>query len=392
MTTEMFAIDVKGLRQLEEGRDVWRAPLELIANVFDEARGYEDRPRPTRCDILIEPIPGSRAHRYVVTDDGAGFQDESDVYTLFAPTPKRSNAEVAGRFNSGEKQLIATAKSAVVKTGKTTTTFERDQRTVTNHRTAHPGTMIECVMRWTQDEAEAVREAIRRCRPPQGLRVTLNGEVLPEPTPAYCTVRVSLPTVLLNEGVMRPTVRKTNVSVLLSETEPWIYELGIPVTPVGGEFRWALDVGQKIPMPQSRDVISQAWIDKCLGFVIEAASLDGHELLTEEDDGRGFVKQAMEHITNPTAIQAVIENVHGPDAVRRSSDAGANSRAELEGQRIVSGRTLGPKTRERLNQHGILPTSHFVYGNPSPPSYTGTEVGAPALVCPNCGTAVTQPH
>jgi hypothetical protein len=384
MTTEMFAIDVKGLRQLEEGRDVWRAPLELIANVFDEARGYEDRPRPTRCDILIEPIPGSRAHRYVVTDDGAGFQDESDVYTLFGPTAKRSNVGVAGRYNAGEKQFIATAKSAVVKTGKTTTTFENDTRTVTKHRTAHAGTVVDCVMRWTLTDVETIHAAIRRCRPPEGLTVTLNGEVLPDPTPAHCTVRVSLPTVLLNEEVMRPTVRKTNVSVLASnETEPWIYELGIPVQPVGGEFTWDLDVGQKIPTPQSRDVVAQTWMDLCIGRVIEAATLDGHTILSTEDAGKTFVKAALEHVTVDAAVDSVVDQVHGENAVRRSSDPVANAQAELSGKALISGKTLGPRFRKKLESSDRLPTSKTVYGGSTPPAESGGN--SSGRDCPRCG-------
>ena len=346
-TTEMFTVDPQGLRELEEGRAVWRAPLELVSNVFDEARGYEgagtvQRARPTRCDIVIEPVPGSRAHRYMVSDDGAGFLDESDVYTLFGPTPKRSNAAVAGRFNAGEKQLIAVAKTAVVRTGWSTTSFSNDRRTVKKHRTPHTGTSVECVMRWTVAEAEEVVEAIKRCRPPQGLTVTLNGETLPDVAEAHCTVRVSLPTTLLSDGhgSMRPTVRKTNVAVLTcpDETEPWLFELGVPVAPIGGEFRWGLDVGQKVPLPQSRDTVAQSWLDKCIGRVIEAALLDGHDILSTEDADRSYVKAALEHVQDPEAVDKAVDSIHGEDAVRRSSDPVANFRAELAGHTLVSGR------------------------------------------------------
>ena len=389
-TTEMFTVDPQGLRELEEGRAVWRAPLELVSNVFDEARGYEgagtvQRARPTRCDIVIEPVPGSRAHRYMVSDDGAGFLDESDVYTLFGPTPKRSNAAVAGRFNAGEKQLIAVAKTAVVRTGWSTTSFSNDRRTVKKHRTPHTGTSVECVMRWTVAEAEEVVEAIKRCRPPQGLTVTLNGETLPDVAEAHCTVRVSLPTTLLSEGhgSMRPTVRKTNVAVLTcpDETEPWLFELGVPVTKIGGEFQYGLDVGQKVPLPQSRDTVAQSWLDKCIGRVIEAALLDGHDILSTEDADRSYVKAALEHVQDPEAVDKAVDSIHGEDAVRRSSDPVANFRAELAGHTLVSGRTLGPKFRDALGRSDRLPTSKAAYGAPS----RSEPISSAGRMCPSCG-------
>ena len=384
-TTEMFTVDPQGLRELEEGRAVWRAPLELVSNVFDEARGYgdDDRARPTRCDIVIEPITGSRAHRYMVSDDGAGFRDSRDVYTLFAPTAKRSTVAVAGRFNAGEKQLIAVSKTAVVRTGSTTTTFENDRRTVQKHRTPHTGTSVDCVMRWTVAEAEAVVEAIKRCRPPQGLTVTLNGETLPSVAEAHAVVRVSLPTVLLSEGQMRPTVRKTNVTVLTcpKETEPWLFELGVPVTKIGGEFQYGLDVGQKVPLPQSRDTVAQSWLDKCIGRVIEAALLDGHDILSTEDADRSYVKAALEHVQDPEAVDKAVDSIHGEDAVRRSSDPVANFRAELAGHTLVSGRTLGPKFRDALGRSDRLPTSKAAYGAPS----RSEPISSAGRMCPSCG-------
>jgi hypothetical protein len=390
-TTEMFAVDPQGLRELEEGRAVWRAALEPVSNCFDEARGYEgvgtvQRARPTRCDIVIEPVPGSRAHRYMVSDDGAGFLDESDVYTLFGPTPKRSNVAVAGRFNAGEKQLIAVAKTAVVRTGWSTTSFSNDRRTVKKHRTPHVGTSIECTMRWSVAEAEEVVAAIKRCRPPQGLTVTLNGETLPSVAEAHAVVRVSLPTVLLSEGQMRPTVRKTNVAVLTcpNETEPWLFELGIPVAPIGGEFTWGLDVGQKVPLPQSRDTVAQSWLDKCIGRVIEAALLDGHQILNREDADRSYVKAALEHVQAPEAVDKAVDSIHGEGAVRRSSDPVANARAELAGHALVSGRTLGPSFRDALGRSERLPTSKVVYGDPTPDAGSSSSSGG-GRDCPRCG-------
>lgn len=116
MTKERFAVSAEGLRQLHAGRPPWTLVKELIQNAWDEA------PDATRCDVTIKP---RRAGTTVVTveDDGPGFAEISDAWTLMAETPKRADPTKRGRFNLGEKEIIAVARSARIETAGTTVSF-----------------------------------------------------------------------------------------------------------------------------------------------------------------------------------------------------------------------------------------------------------------------------
>src|SRR5438132_9807071 len=101
----MFEVDVAGLAELEGGKPPYRLAFEPIANVFDEFRGYEEgRKRPSYCAVTLVHSANPRGVLLTVADDGPGFSNERDIWTLFASTGKRSAAGVSGRFNVGEKQ------------------------------------------------------------------------------------------------------------------------------------------------------------------------------------------------------------------------------------------------------------------------------------------------
>ncbi len=390
----MFEVDLAGLRELEGGREPWRFAFEPLANVFDEARGYvEGRARPTWCAITIEWQSNPRGVLLRIEDDGAGFDNPADIYTLFGTTAKRSEPGVAGRFNAGEKQLIAAARCATVVTvpersAGTTVTFpiDGDERTIVHHRVPpRPrGTMVEALMPWSKAEAEAVRQALMMVLPPRGLRLTVDGVEVSGLT-VEATVRVTLPTVALIEGVLRGTERKTLVDVFNPLMgEPWLYELGIPVCSlVESEFRHSLNVLQKVPVPMSRDSVTPAYLHRLIGTVIEAAALDGKMLLGAEDDGAAHLKRSLDYVKRPEALRATVHAVYGEQAVRSSSDAMSNAVAAAQGRPVVSGRQFGTETRKRLEQDGLLPTAHAVYGDraSSTPS-TDSPVGE--VRCPHC--------
>ena len=93
----MFEVNVKGFAQLMAGRPKWHFVRELISNSLDEY---------SVSDITVELVKAPRIAYVTVTDNGDGFANLSDAYTLFAYTPKRKDAKVRGRFNMGEKDLI----------------------------------------------------------------------------------------------------------------------------------------------------------------------------------------------------------------------------------------------------------------------------------------------
>ena len=123
-----FEIDVKGFKELQLGRPKWSFVRELISNAMDEDI--------TVCTVDIAK-EGRKAATITVEDDGAGFDDLKDAYTLFAPTKKRIDPNVRGRFNLGEKELASIAKSMRIESTKGGVQFVNGKRSRTTGITRH---------------------------------------------------------------------------------------------------------------------------------------------------------------------------------------------------------------------------------------------------------------
>jgi hypothetical protein len=411
MTTQnhegAFAVDMAGLAEIEGGRDPHRLAFEPVTNVFDEYRGYGDpgRRRPTYCEVEVQQVRDTRSRMYLkVRDDGAGFDRAEDIWTLFAHTPKRVETGVSGRFNTGEKQLLAVAKSASIETvvdGRLVTVRfdpqEPNGRSVTRHRGAspRPGTWVIALMPWSVAEAQRVRIALAQMVPPEGLRYTVDGTVV-TPPPKTTAVSVTMPTVTLIDGVLRPTERKTIVEVY-PETMgvPWLFELGVPVCSIeDSEFPHSLNVMQKVPLGMGRDSVTPAYLSRLIGSVVEAAALDGTILLDEAAADAPHLKKSLDWVRRPEALGPVVEAVF-PDAVRTSSDAGSNAMAAASGKLLISGRAFTEATRRRIDSVGSLPTSRQVFGEQvdSARQTVGEMFGgggsSEQATCPQCGTKFT---
>ena len=400
MTTQQregtFAVDMAGLAEIEGGRDPHRLAFEPVTNVFDEFRGYGDpgRRRPTFCRVEVRSMEHSRDTMLDVRDDGAGFDRAEDVWTLFAHTPKRTETGVAGRFNTGEKQMLAVARNASIETvvdGRLVTVrFERKGREVIKHRTPNPrpGTSVLARMPWSKAEAGQVRLALAMVIPPDGLKYTVDGATI-VPPPVTVAVRVTLPTVTLIDGVLRPTERKAIVEVR-PETmgEAWLFELGIPVCSIADtEFPYSLNVMQKVPLGMSRDSVTPAYLNRLIGSVVEAAALDGTMLLDESAADATHLKRSLDWVRRPEALAPVAEAVF-PEALRTSSDAASNARAAIDGRTVISGRSLTEATRRRLGELDILPTPRQVYGEQVDTLREAAESQVREIKCPHCGEMV----
>ena len=338
-----------------------------------------DRKRPSFCAVTLKHSANPRGVVLTVADDGAGFANAKDIWTLFRSTAKRSAAGVSGRFNFGEKQLVALARQATIKTNNITVQFADGKREVTNHREkVVSGTIVEALMPWSLKDQEEVRAQLRAVLPPAGLAYSVDGQAVERPAPR-CTVSITLPTVILADGVMRESLRKSQVAVL-RETTSRLYELGLPVCELSElGFPWSLDVGQKIPLPVSRDAVSPKYLYRLIGCAVEQAALDGVALLTEEEQGAGFVKGALDWVREAAALKATVASLFGANAVRQSSDPIANARATANGAALIHGRWLGADTRRRLDECKAVPTAKEVFGGADNLQKPGRET------CPRCG-------
>ena len=81
-------------------RPPWQLLKELVQNVWDEA------PEATICRVEIRPAgTGEDLLSIRVEDDGPGFADIADAWTLMKHTPRRENPSQRGRFNLGETDI-----------------------------------------------------------------------------------------------------------------------------------------------------------------------------------------------------------------------------------------------------------------------------------------------
>ena len=386
----LFEVDAIGLREVIGGLDSWRHVIELVANVFDEYRGYNpNRKKPVFCEVSLTKS-GRNPAVLTVEDDGAGFDEVTDVWTFFRSTEKRDSATVSGRFNAGEKQLLAMAIEAEILTNNHTVIFKNGERKHTKHRTpVVAGTKITASFRWNFTEFEAAVQQLKSVIPPAGLRFVVNGELIESPK-LTATTRVTLPTVLLKDmdgvAALRQTRRATNVQVLETKGTPTLYELGVPICALDHEFPYSLNVEQKIPVPMTRDVVSKSYIERLIGLVLESTAMDGISLLTDDHADSTFIKASLGYITDKDALGKVTKDVF-PNAVQWSSDTQANAFATLEGLTVLPRGKFGRETIDRLKQNGILPSAYEQFGNKADKSREQGNANTVTKVpvhCPNC--------
>ena len=84
MSKNRFEVSTEGMALLHDGRPLWALVKELVANAWDE-------PSVTRCEVDIQPSERGLI-KVTAYDNGSGFTNIEDSYTLFAPTPKQRDA------------------------------------------------------------------------------------------------------------------------------------------------------------------------------------------------------------------------------------------------------------------------------------------------------------
>ena len=350
-----FEVDKQGLRKQLARKGLGFVLLELAQNAFDE-EGV------TRCEMTLEPIPGTRRYRVAVEDDAPeGFHDLSHAYTLFAESRKKDNPEQRGRFNIGEKLVIAVCDEAKITTTKGTITFDDNGRT---HRreSRKTGSIFEGTIPMKKAEYEEACELVMALIPPQHVETTFNGRPIPARAPLRST-EVVLPTQIADEeGYLRKAKRKTTLAVyepLPGET-PTLYEMGIPVVETGDA--WHIDIGQKVPLNSDRDNVRPAFLRAVRA---EAANLMA-DSLTPEVAADNWVSEALEdkRIEDKTVETVVTKRFGENRVIFDPSDPEANKIAASKGFTVIPPRAMSKDAWSRVKGLGTtLPAGQVT---PSP--------------------------
>ena len=351
-----FEVSRPGLAQLLERRgDDWPAFVvyELLQNALDADHA-------SSIDVEVHPVPGIARIEVVVRDDSPdGFRDLTHAYTLFAPSEKKANAELRGRFNLGEKLVIAVAREMEIVSTRGGVRFDEDGRhDLRRRRTA--GSEVRVLLSLPHDRATVLVDAARSILIPSSVALTLNGEVLPHCAPVS-HFTASLATVVADsEGVLRPTKRIARVEVFEPDPDlgPYLYELGIPVVPLDGD-RYSYNVLQKVPVDLERCSVPPGYL-RTLRVSAANALL---EAIDAEQANRAWVRDALgDERASDDLVRTAIRGRFGEKVVVADpKDHESVQTAASHGYTVVRGGQLSAAEWENVRRVEAIPSSHALF-------------------------------
>lgn len=367
---DWFSVDKEGLGRVLEGRGKAFALFELIQNSWDTCSPV--------VRVTLDSLPGRGRARLVVEDeDPDGFHDLSHAFTLFADSVKKGDPTKRGRFNFGEKMVLAICISASIASTTGTVYFDAEGRRRTKER-REKGSRFEAVIRMTRDEVSEALAAVKRLLSPPGVETVVNGEALPHPMP-LATFNVALQTVIVDdEGALRTSKRKTDVQVYepLGGGDGWIYEMGIPVVETGD--RWSVNVNQKVPLTMDRDNVPPSYLRALRTEVLNCMST----ALSSAEATAPWVGEALaSDDVSIEAVERVIDARYGDKvAIYDPSDVEANKAATARGYTVLAGGSLSREQWANVKKTGkYLPSGTIA---PTPKLYA--DVGPPVDVVAEC--------
>lgn len=343
-SSEWFSVDKEGLSNIIKRKSIAAIVAELLQNCWDE-KGT------TSVTATLEYVSNGLARLIVVDDAPDGFADLSHAYALFAPSAKIGNAEQRGRFNLGEKLVLAICQEATITSTRGSVRFNEEGRKVL--RSKRPvGSEFNALIRMTKPEVAASVAFMRTLIPPAGITTSFNGEVLAARAPLH-TFKAKLITEAPKDGGgLYRTRRNTTVALYepLPDEQPAIYEMGIPV--VEWSNPWHVDVGQKVPLNLERDGVTPTYLRD-----LQVATLnETFSRLSEAQATETWVSEALgDKRVEDDAVRTVIGQRFGDDAVRYDpSDKESNSNAILAGRQVIHGGSLSADTWSNVKRAGVL--------------------------------------
>lgn len=347
---EWLAVDRAGLALQVEGRPAPWVLYEVLANSLD-APGVKN------ISILLTPLTGVPQARLVVTDDAPGGVERlDDLWTLFAPSTSAPHAQRRGRFCLGEKLILALAIEAEIVSTTGGVRFDAEGRHRLRRR-LESGTTMSVTLRLTREQVAEIHAASRLLLPPPGVSVTYNAITLESRAPVATTTAKLLTETSDATGVLRRRVRETTIGVYepLVESGSWLYELGIPVVPVGD--RYSYDIAQKVPLNRDRDNVPAPFLADVRAA---ALSVTYDQIKGKEANSEAWVRDALPK-ADPDAVKSVFVQRFGAGAVAYDpSDPEASAAAMAEGRTVVPGGALSSAEWAARGRAGALPKASDV--------------------------------
>lgn len=350
-----FEVDRAGLAKVAGRRGKLFILRELIQNAWDEDT--------TAVNVEVHAGENGGLSTIRVTDDSPeGFADLSHAYTLFAPSKKVTDATKRGRFNFGEKLVLALCSEARVETTKGTVLFDRGEQRRRSPKKREAGSMFEGKLRLNQAERDALVQSCRMMLVPENKRTTINGEqVFPRKPVAEASVML-ITEVANDDGTLSNTWRFTTLRIheVLPGEKAHLYEMGIPVVETGD--RWHVDIGQKVPLNMERDNVAPSYLRDVRVAVANAT----RDLLTVADANSPWARDALaDHDCKVETVRKLVQLRFGDNVVIQDpSDPEANNKAVANGYVVVHGPQLSASEWERVKDAGAMKPAGQMFPTP----------------------------
>ena len=152
---QWLEVDKIGLSKILERRGKSFVVYELIQNAWDQ--------NVTAVEVSFDLVEGKHAARLVVVDDDPkGFEDLTHAFTLFAESRKKGDPAKRGRFNIGEKLVLACCEEAEVVTTCGGVKFARNGERKVLRRKIEKGSVFSALVRMTKSQFADVCRSMDR--------------------------------------------------------------------------------------------------------------------------------------------------------------------------------------------------------------------------------------
>ncbi len=347
-----FEVDKEGLAQLMAGKPKSYILRELIQNAWDEDITY--------CRVTISHL-NNKCTIVVEDDNPDGFKDLKHAYTLFADTYKRDDVSKRGRFNTGEKMVFAVCEKATVLTTKGCIIFDVNGRNEYKNKRAY-GSEITVTFNCSKMEYTEILTSVSKYLVPKGIRFTVNNEIykFKKPVTKFKALLIT-ETRDSKSGFLKRTKRSGMVHVVTTSDQAYLYEMGIPVQPIDGDFH--LDIQQKVPLDQARESVLPSFLKELYAVILP--QLIKIDRLTEDNVGDVWVNVALENKdVNKETVQEVITKRYGDKVVVADNfDPNSIDDAISEGYTVIRGTEFSKGAWKNIKKHELVPSSSKLFGH-----------------------------
>lgn len=350
MTKEWFAVSREGLRELQENKPKAWILRELIANAFDEDI--------SKCTVEMK-FSSAKKNALIIVEDNSpeGFRDLRDAYTLFGKTYKRFEADKRGRFNIGEKQVIAICDFARITTTKGTIIFDRGGRHSSSYK-IEKGSIIHIQVKMKKAEYEELENYANQILVPKGILLIVNGKEIPYREPYQSFESILMTEIDEGQGFRR-TSRKTTVNLYNhNDGKRYLYELGIPVQEIDCEYH--IDVQQKIPLTLDRDNVLPSFLQDVYAEVLNHT----HTEISPESSSKLWVREGTsDERASTDAVRSVIKKRYGDKVViANPKDKRSIDEALANGYKVVYGSEMSKEEWNKVREAEAMKSSTEMFG------------------------------